>query len=175
MLLTILIAVAITLVVVAGLWFGLAFAMRRPTIARRMMRVPPLRWLMARVTRAGLRSARKKAQREGRLPTDRPVSDLEVALAASDTEEARRARAMLARMTPRQRAELSRRTMGADGLAGLMGDNPLMGLDDEDALGRTGRRRGAGVAASPGRDTARAVQQRKAVAKRRAARKKSRR
>ncbi|MGD9572411.1 MAG: hypothetical protein AB7V62_11030 [Thermoleophilia bacterium] len=166
MLITILIAAGAAIAVGAAAWFGLAYAMRRPPLARRLMRVPPFRWLMARMTASGMKAARRKAERDGVIPTGRPVSDLEVALAVSDTEEARHARAMLARLSPAQRNELSRRTMGADGLAGLMVDAPAA---DADALGRSDRRRVAGTAAAgnPSRD----AQRRNAVAKRRAQRK----
>ncbi len=172
MLLTILLAVVLSVVVAAGAWFGLVWAMRRPALARRLMRVPPLRWAMARMTRAGLRAARRRGERDGTLPAGRPVSDLEVALAVSDTEEARRARAVMGRLSPRQRAELSRRTMGADGLAGLMESAAATSAVDADALGRADRRRVAGVAPA---DAGRRAQRRKAVARRRAARKAARR
>jgi hypothetical protein len=171
MLLTILLAVVLS-AAAAGAWLGLASAMRRPALARRLMRVAPLRWGMARMTRAGLRAARRRAERDGTLPAGRPVSDLELALVVSDTEEARRARAMMARLTPRQRAELSRRTMGADGLAGLMESAAATSAADADALGRADRRRASGVAAA---GAGRQAQRRKAVARRRAARKAARR
>jgi hypothetical protein len=174
MLLTILLVIAAVLLLVAGLWFGLAYAMRKPALARRLMRVPPVRFLMAKMTKIGMRAARKRAERDGTIPKGRPVSDLELALAVSDTEEARQARAMLARLSPRQRNELSRRTMGADGLSGLLAEGAAAEGGAE-SLGRTGRRQTAGVAASSGRESARAAQRRKAVAKRRASRKGSRR
>lgn len=176
MLVYVLAALAALLVVTAALWFGLAFVMRRPALARRLMRVPPLRFLMARMAALGMRAARRRAEKDGTIPAGRHVSDLEVALAASDSAEARRARAMLARMNPRERNQLSRMTLGADGLAGLMNaDLPAQG-DDQAAemLGRAGRRRQAVVGGSEGREAQRQAQRRRAVAKRRAARKATR-
>lgn len=173
MLMPILLAVAAVLLLAGALWSGLAYAMRRPALARRLMRVRPARYLFARLAAAGVRSARRRAEREGTLPATRPVSDLEIALAASGTEEARQARAMLARMSPRQRNEISRRTLGADGLSGLLAD--AAALDGAEMPGRAGRRRVAGAPGSAGRDSARDVQRRRAVAKRRAARKRARR
>jgi hypothetical protein len=176
MLVTILLALVIVLALAAGLWIGLAYAMRRPGLARRLLRIRPLRRVMGRMAAMGMRSARKKAARDGRIRAGRQVSDLEVALAAADTEQARQAKAMLARMSPRQRAEFSRRTMGADGLSGLLADAAALDAGDgTEMLGRADRRRGAGLAGSPGQDAARAAQRRKAVAKRRAARKGARR
>lgn len=167
MLLTILIAVGAAIAAGAAAWFGLAYVMRRPALARRLVKIPPFRWVMARMTAAGMKAARRKAERDGVIPTGRPVSDLEVALAVSDTDEARHARAMLARLSPAQRNELSRRTMGTDGLAGLMSDGSAA---EAEALGRANRRRVAGTAAPTG-DPSRDAQRRKAVAKRRAQRK----
>lgn len=173
MLVYVLAALAAVLVVAAALWLGLALVMRRPALARRLMRVPPLRFLMARMAAVGMRAARRRAERDGTIPPGRQVSDLEVALAASDGEEARRARAMLARMNPRERNALSRMTLGADGLAGLMrSDLPFPGDDAAtEMLGRAGRRRQAGLAGSDRGEAARRAQKRKAVARRRAARK----
>jgi hypothetical protein len=154
-------SVAGALVLTAGAWIGLVAAMRRPALVARLMRIRPLRALMTRVVTAGVRASRRKARRDGTIPQGRPVSDLEAVLALADTDEARRARAMLARLSPRQRNEFSRRTMGADGLAGLLaagGEGPH--------LGRAARRAGSTGAASP----AHAARRRKAPAKRRAAR-----
>lgn len=173
MLLTILLAAGLSVLVAGGLWFALVQAMRRPALARRMVRVPPLRWAMARMAATGMRAARRRAERDGTIPAGRPVSDLEVALSVADTDEARHARAMLARMSPRQRAELSRRTMGADGVAGLLESAAATAAVDAEALGRADRRRVAGSA--PATDAGRQAQRRKAVARRRAARKAARR
>lgn len=175
MLVTILVTLAALVVLAGALWLGLAFAMRRPAVARRLMRFPPTRLILSRAAAIGMRAARRRAERNGTIPAGRSVTDLEVALAASDSEQARRARAMLARMNPRQRNEFSRRALGADGLSGLLAGTG--GADDADAtemLGRAGRR-GTAFAGSAGRDTAREAQRRRAVAKRRAARKKARR
>ena len=84
--------------------------------------------------------------------------------------EAQAAKAMLARMNPRQRAEFSRRTLGADGLASLMETAATLDADDA-TLGRADRRRAAAASAAAGPS----AQRRKAVAKRRAARKAGRR
>jgi hypothetical protein len=169
MLLIVLSSVAGALVLAAGAWAGLVAAMRRPALAARLLRIRPLRALMARMAAAGVRASRRRARRDGTIAAGRPMSDLEAVLAFADTEEAAGARAMLARMSPRQRNELSRRTMGADGLGGLLAAGVAAGGEGS-PLGRAARRAGATGAASPARDAARAARKRKAVAKRRAAR-----
>jgi hypothetical protein len=101
------------------------------------------------------------------------MTDLELALVGQDGREAEQARAMLARMNPRQRAELSRRTLGADGLAAMMETAATLDDDAVAALGRADRRRAGGL--GTGAPASRTAQQRKAIAKRRSARKAKRR
>ena len=156
----------IILAVVAGLAVllavGFAILVRRPALVAKLARFGPARRLMVRATQAQIRRARKR----GDVPAG--ATDLEVVLAGESGAEAQAAKAMLARMNPRQRAELSRRTMGADGLAGLMETAATTQEGDEaGTAGRADRRRAAALAGSTGRS----AQQRKAVAKRRAARK----
>ena len=121
---------------------------------------------MVRATQAQIRRTRRR----GDVPAG--ATDLEIVLAGESGAEAQAAKAMLARMNPRQRAEFSRRSLGADGLASLMETAATLEGDDGSALGRADRRRAAGVAGASG---GRSAQQRKAVAKRRAARKAGRR
>lgn len=160
-LLIVLIAVA-----AAGLLLAVGFAVvvRRPALVARLARFGPARRLMVRATHAQIRRARRR----GDVPAG--ATDLEVMLAGENGAEARAAKAMLARMNPRQRAEFSRRTLGADGLAALM-ETAATADGDATTAGRGDRRRAAGVADAP---AARSAQRRKAVAKRRAARKANR-
>ena len=159
----------IILAVVAGLAVllavGFAILVRRPALVTKLARFGPARRLMVRATQAQIRRARKR----GDVPAG--ATDLEVVLAGESGAEAQAAKAMLARMNPRQRAEFSRRTLGADGLASLMETAATLDADDA-TLGRADRRRADGVAGASG---GRSAQQRKAVAKRRAARKAGRR
>ena len=145
---------------------GIAIVSRRPSLIARLARFAPARRLMVRATQAQIRRARRR----GDVPAG--ATDLEVVLAGESGAEAQAAKAMLARMNPRQRAEFSRRTLGADGLASLMETAATLEGDDSSALGRADRRRADGVAGASG---GRSAQQRKAVAKRRAARKAGRR
>jgi hypothetical protein len=155
----------ITLAAIAGLAVllavGFAILVRRPALVTKLARFGPSRRLMVRATQAQIRRARKR----GDVPAG--ATDLEVVLAGETGAEAQAAKAMLARMNPRQRAELSRRTMGAEGLAGLMETAATREGDDAGTAGRADRRAAAALAGS----AARSAQQRKAVAKRRAARK----
>jgi len=161
MLSTLLIVLAVVAAVGLLLAVGAAIVVRRPALVARLARFAPVRRLMVRMTRAQIRRARRR----GDVPAG--ATDLEVMLAGETGAEARAAQAMLARMNPRQRAELSRRTLGADGLAALM--ESAATLDGPDAApGRADRRRAAGAAGAPSGASA---QRRKAVAKRRAARK----
>jgi hypothetical protein len=162
MLSTLLIVLAVVAAVGLLLAAGVAVVVRRPSLVTRLARFAVIRRLMVRVTQAQIRRARRR----GDVPAG--ATDLEVVLAGETGAEAQAAKAMLARMNPRQRAEFSRRTLGADGLAALMETAATAG--DDPALGRADRRRAAGAAGAPGR----AAQRRKAVAKRRAARKANR-
>ena len=162
MLPTLLIVLAAVAAVGLLLAVGVAIVSRRPSLVARLARFAPARHLMVRATRAQIRRTRRR----GDVPAG--ATDLEVVLAGESGAEAQAAKAMLARMNPRQRAEFSRRTLGAEGLAGLMETAATLDGDDASALGRADRRRAAGVA---GASAGRSAQQRKAVAKRRAARK----
>ena len=163
MLSTLLIVLAAVAAVAVLLAVAFAIVARRPSLVAKLARFGPARRLMVRATQAQIRRARKR----GDVPAG--ATDLEIVLAAETGAEARAAKAMLARMNPRQRAEFSRRTLGDDGLAGLMEAAATLDGDDASALGRADRRRAA-AAAVPGRS----AQQRKAVARRRAARKANR-
>jgi hypothetical protein len=164
MLQTLLIVLAALAGLAVLLAVGVAIVVRRPALVTRLARVTPIRRLMVRATRSQIRRARRR----GDVPAG--ATDLEVVLAGETGAEAQAAKAMLARMNPRQRAELSRRTMGADGLASLMETAATRQGDDAGAAGRADRRRAAALAGSAGRSP----QQRKAVARRRAARKANR-
>jgi hypothetical protein len=155
MLLTTLVVIAALVVLGLALAGAFALAVRRPALLARMMRVPVFRRVLARMA-AGAR-----------------MTDLELALVGQDGREAEQARAMLARMNPRQRAELSRRTLGADGLAAMMETAATLDDDAVAALGRADRRRAGGL--GTGAPASRTAQQRKAIAKRRSARKAKRR
>jgi hypothetical protein len=161
MLSTLLIALAAVVAVGLLLAAGAAVVVRRPALVARLARFAPIRRLMVRMTTAQIRRARRR----GDVPAG--ATDLEVMLAGETGAEAQAAKAMLARMNPRQRAEFSRRTLGADGLAALMESAATMDGGDG-GPGRADRRRAAGAAGAP---AARSAQQRKAVARRRAARK----
>ena len=158
----------IILAAVAGvaLLLAVAFAIvvRRPALVTKLARFGLARRLMVRATEAQIRRARKR----GDVPAG--ATDLEVVLAGQTGVEAEAAKAMLARMNPRQRAEFSRRTLGDGGLAGLMEAAATLEGDDAGALGRADRRRAATAGAASGHS----AQRRKAVAKRRAARKANR-
>lgn len=164
MLSTVLIVLATVAAVGLLLAVGLAVLARRPPLVARLARVRPARSLMVRATRAQIRRARRR----GDVPAG--ATDLEIMLAGEQGTEARAAKAMLARMNPRQRAEFSRRTLGADGLAALMETAATLEGDDA-GPGRADRRR---VAATGGATAGRSAQRRKAVARRRAARKANR-
>jgi hypothetical protein len=165
MLSTVLIVLAVIAAVGLVLAAGAAVVVRRPALVARLARFAPIRRLMARMTTGQIRRARRR----GDVPAG--TTDLEVVLAGETGAEAQAAKAMIARMNPRQRAELSRRTLGADGLAALM--EAAATTDGGDAgPGRADRRRVAAVAGAP---APRSAQRRKAVAKRRAARKAGRR
>jgi hypothetical protein len=161
MLSTLLIIIAAVVGLAVLLAVGFAILVRRPALITKRARFGPARRLMVRATQAQIRRARK----HGDVPAG--ATDLEVVLAGEMGAEAQAAKAMLARMSPRQRAELSRRTMGADGLAGLMETAATREGDDAGSVGRADRRRAAALAGSAGPS----AQQRKAVARRRAARK----
>ncbi|MGE0027573.1 MAG: hypothetical protein AB7O78_20140 [Thermoleophilia bacterium] len=160
--------VLIVLVAVAAvgllLAVGVAVLARRPSLVMRLARFGPARRLMVRATHAQIRRARRR----GDVPVG--ATDLEIVLAGERGPEAQAAKAMLARMNPRQRAEFSRRTLGPDGLAALMESAATLEGDD-DGSGRADRRRVAGAGGAP---AGRSAQRRKAVAKRRAARKANR-
>ncbi len=160
MLSTLLIVLAVVAAVGLLLAAGVAVVVRRPSLVARLARFALVRRLMVRITQTQIRRARRR----GDVPAG--ATDLEVMLAGERGAEAQAAKAMLARMNPRQRAEFSRRTLGADGLAALMESAATIDGDD-DGPGRADRRRAAAAPAAP----ARSAQQRKAVAKRRAARK----
>ncbi|HTI33113.1 MAG TPA: hypothetical protein VL422_05500 [Miltoncostaea sp.] len=160
--LIVLAAVALTALVVV---VALAVIARRPGLVARLSRFGPFRALMVRMTMWQIRRARKR----GDVPPG--ATDLEVMLAGQTGPEAEAAKAMLKRMNPRQRAEFSRRTLGGDGLASMMQTAGTSDADDT-ALGRAGRRQAAAMAGASGGQRA---QRRKAVAKRRAARKAGRR
>ena len=164
MLQTLLIVLAVVAGVAVLLAVAFAIVARRPSLVAKLARFGPARRLMVRATQAQIRRARKR----GDVPAG--ATDLEIVLAGETGAEAQAAKAMLARMNPRQRAELSRRTLGDDGLAGLMEAAATLDGDDASVLGRADRRRAAGAGDAPGRS----AQQRKAVAKRRAARKANR-
>jgi hypothetical protein len=164
MLQTLLIVLAAVAAVGLLVAIGVAVLARRPSLVARLARFAPARRLMVRATQAQIRRARRR----GDVPAG--ATDLEVVLAGESGAEAQAAKAMLARMNPRQRAEFSRRTLGADGLASLM--ETAATLDADDATpGRADRRRAAAASAAAGPS----AQRRKAVAKRRAARKAGRR
>lgn len=170
--LTTLLIVALSVIALSALAvIGLVVVMRSPRLAARLMRFAFARKVMARVARAGLESARKKAAASGATKGAGPISDLEVVLADQSGPEAERAKALLAGMNPRQRQELSRMAMGADGLEGLMAAGADGGEAAMEMLGRSERRRAAGAATS---SAPRAAQKSKAVAKRRKARKANR-
>jgi hypothetical protein len=139
----------------------LAVVVRRPALVARLARFAAVRRLMVWSMKGQIRRTRKR----GGLPGG--TTDLEIVLAGQTGAEAEAARAMLKRMSPRQRAEVSRRTLGADGLASLMETAATSG-GDAPAQPRAERRRAAGSSA------ARPTRQSKAVAKRRAARKATR-
>jgi hypothetical protein len=168
MLLTTLVVIAALVVLGLALAGAFALAVRRPALLARMMRVPVFRRVLARMATSNLRRARTRAGAAGARMTD-----LELALVGQDGREAEQARAMLARMNPRQRAELSRRTLGADGLAAMMETAATLDDDAVAALGRADRRRAGGL--GTGAPASRTAQQRKAIAKRRSARKAKRR
>lgn len=128
-----LIVLAAVLGTVVLLAVALAVLSRRPALMTRLARLAPVRHLMVRATRWQIRRARKR----GRVAAG--TTDLEVILAGQTGAEAEAARAMLKRMSPRQRAEFSRRTLGGDGLAALM--DPGARGDDASAPGRADRRR----------------------------------
>lgn len=161
MLSTVLIVLAVVAAVALLVAAGVAVVARRPSLVTRLARFGPARRLMVRATRAQIRRARRR----GDVPAG--ATDLEIVLAGETGAEARAAKAMLARMNPRQRAEFSRRALGADGLAALM-ERAATADGDDAGPGRADRRRVAGAGGAP---AARSAQRRKAVAKRRAARK----
>lgn len=173
MLFTILIVLAVVVALVVGGAILFSYAMRRPRMAAWLMRNPVGRWLAMRLTRMGMKAARKRAAREAAAGGRRsavPMTDLEAMLAGQDGPEAERIKAMMASMNPRQRREFSRMTLGSDGMSGLMnGAAASASRDGKELLGRAERRR-YGAAASPA-ERNRATQQSKAVARRRARKK----
>ena len=160
----VLIILGIVLLVALLLVVALSIIARRPKLVARLTRFGPFRALMVRITRWQIRRARKR----GDVPPG--ATDLEIMLAGQTGPEAEAAKAMMRRMNPRQRAEFSRRTLGGDGLATMMQTAATSDADDRN-LGRAGRRKAAAMGDGPANRTAR---QRKAVAKRRAARKSGR-
>lgn len=176
MLVTLLVTLAIVVVLSAVTIAFLAYAMRRPALAQRLMRLRLFRRMFARVAESGLKQMRDKAERERAASGAGavPLTDLEVMIAGQSGDQAEQAKAMLARMSPRQRRELSQATLGADGISGLI-DAAAAGVTDEDqqalvdGLGRSDRRRVQALSAParPGRE----AQKRKQVEKRRKARK----
>jgi hypothetical protein len=139
----------------------LAVVVRRPALVARLARFAVVRRIMVWAMKGQIRRTRKR----GGLPGG--TTDLEIVLAGQTGAEAEAARAMLKRMSPRQRAEVSRRTLGGEGLTALMETAATAGGDGP-SPGRAERRRTTGSSA------ARTAGQRKAVAKRRAARKATR-
>lgn len=174
MLLTLLLILAGVIALAALAVLGLVLVMRRPALAQRLMRFAIFRRVFAKVAQAGLKSARAKLEREAGPQAGAPMTDLEVMLAGQEGAEAAQAKQMIARMSPRQRQELSRMTMGADGLAGLMEAASADGSAEAvlEGLGRSERRRVQGM---NGGNASREAQKRKQVAKRRQARKAGRR
>jgi hypothetical protein len=160
----VLIILGIVLLVALLLVVALSIIARRPKLVARLTRFGPFRALMVRMTRWQIRRARKR----GDVPPG--ATDLEIMLAGQTGPEAEAAKAMMRRMNPRQRAEFSRRTLGGDGLATMM-QTAAMTDEDDRKLGREGRRKAAAMGDGAGN---RSAQQRKAVAKRRAARKSGR-
>lgn len=175
MLMTLLLILAGIACLAAIMVVALVLVMRRPSLVQRLMRYALFRRVFSRVAQAGMKAARSKAEREsgGSLP----ATDLELVLAGQDGPEAQQAKQMLAQLNPRQRRELSRMTMGDDGLSGLMEVAAAGGdLTDNAAemLGRSERRRAAALTNGSG-SRARSAQQEKAIAKRRAKKKAARR
>ena len=171
MLITLLIILASILLVAVAAVAVLVVVMRRPALVARLMRYSIARRILSRVSRAGIKAARKKAERSGTLvarDSAAPVTDLELVLSEQSGPEAERAKAMLAGMNPRQRREISRLAMGSDGLEGMMESSAQAGAASTavEMLGRSERRRVNAVSSTADRN--RSAQKKKAVAKRRA-------